>query len=229
MTAERPGIPLPGSEPRSADEVDHEVPASLTERPAGTSPRNAADPDVLLLDGEQLKCLSSPTRMEIFGSFVRLGRASVAEVARSVGRPPDALYYHLRQLIAHGLVKPAGQRPATTRPEELFEPVAHLIRTDDRNDSPQYLDARKAFTGSLLRAARRRLHDRLDQLGREGAASSRRPRVHSLLVRLDPKDADEFLNRLEDAFAFARNRSRDRGGELYSLLGLATPVADRAD
>lgn len=222
--AGRPGTPLPSSGRRSARGPDYSP--DMVRHPGSARPQSS-DSNVQFLDEDQLRCLSSPPRLEVFSTLIRLGRASVAEVARTVARPPDALYYHIRQLLVCGLLRPAGQRPATTRPEQLYEPVAHLVRTDPDNDSKEYLEARKAFTASMLRAARHRLHDYLDQLTGDPRASRRRPQLHSLLVRLDERDADEFLSRLESAFSFARDRSLDDGGEFYSLLGLATPVVER--
>lgn len=50
--------------------------------------------------------LASPSRIEIVDTLEVMGEAvSVADLASSLGRPADGLYYHLRQLVQGGLVE----------------------------------------------------------------------------------------------------------------------------
>ncbi|WP_369059474.1 helix-turn-helix domain-containing protein [Caulobacter sp. 73W] len=60
----------------------------------------------LVRDPAQVRLLSSPARQEIVDTLSALGgEASVASLADELGRPADGLYYHLRALVAGGLVE----------------------------------------------------------------------------------------------------------------------------
>jgi DNA-binding transcriptional ArsR family regulator len=57
-------------------------------------------------DAQEIFLLASPARIEIMDTLEALGSAvSVAELAASLGRPADGLYYHLRQLADGGLIE----------------------------------------------------------------------------------------------------------------------------
>lgn len=57
-------------------------------------------------DRAQVRLLSSPVRQEIVDTLAALGgEAGVADLASQSGRPADGLYYHLRMLVAGGLVE----------------------------------------------------------------------------------------------------------------------------
>ena len=57
-------------------------------------------------DAREIALLASPARIEIMDTLEALGNAvSVAELATSLGRPADGLYYHLRQLADGGLIE----------------------------------------------------------------------------------------------------------------------------
>lgn len=59
-----------------------------------------------IADAATIGLLASPTRIEIIDTLEALGGpVTVAELAAQLGRPADGLYYHLRQLVAGGLVE----------------------------------------------------------------------------------------------------------------------------
>jgi DNA-binding transcriptional ArsR family regulator len=74
----------------------------------------------LITQAPQLRALASSTRQEILDVLARLGRASVAEIAGTLGRPADGIYYHLRVLRRVGLVVADGERSGGGRMEALF-------------------------------------------------------------------------------------------------------------
>jgi DNA-binding transcriptional ArsR family regulator len=72
----------------------------------------------------QMRALAASTRQEIVDVLPRMGTVSVAELAATLGRPADSLYYHLRILKRVGLVLGAGYRMLNGRREALFRAVA---------------------------------------------------------------------------------------------------------
>ncbi len=74
----------------------------------------------VITQAPQFRALASSTRQEILDVLARLGAASVAEIAGTLGRPADGVYYHLRVLRRVGLVVAAGERSGDGRMEALF-------------------------------------------------------------------------------------------------------------
>lgn len=67
--------------------------------PASFDRRSIASP-------AQIRLLSSPVRQELVDTLAALGgEADVAALAEQMGRPADGLYYHVRALVAGGLVE----------------------------------------------------------------------------------------------------------------------------
>ena len=67
------------------------------------------------LDLAALRCLSSPTRIDIIGAMRALGPLSIRELATYLSRSPDGLYYHVRHMVRAGLVVQAGRRAVWRR------------------------------------------------------------------------------------------------------------------
>jgi DNA-binding transcriptional ArsR family regulator len=69
---------------------------------------------------KELGALASSARQEIIDVLAQMGDVSVGELAQTLGRPADTLYYHLRLLQNARLVENAGTRMRQGRPEVLY-------------------------------------------------------------------------------------------------------------
>lgn len=65
--------------------------------------RKGATP-FLIESPSAVRALASPIRQEIVDAVVAAGPCTVAALARHVGRAPDSLYFHVRRLLAVGLL-----------------------------------------------------------------------------------------------------------------------------
>ncbi len=74
-------------------------------------------------------------------------------VFATLGRPPDALYYHLRILLRAGLVENAGNRKTGRRQEALFRALACDLRIDYDLARHSHEKTLTAVVGSMLRLA----------------------------------------------------------------------------
>jgi predicted ArsR family transcriptional regulator len=109
----------------------------------------------LISDRRQVKALASPVRQDIVDVLASIGPATAPEIARSLGRRPDGLYFHLRLLSRVGLLKEA------TRPNDGGRMVATYdvpgrplrIRYDLSNRAGSRAVSR--VTASMLRTANR--------------------------------------------------------------------------
>ena len=82
---------------------------------------------MLVLNRRQTRMLVSPARLEIMQAIDGLGRASAREVAAQLGRPPGAIYHHVRMLEQGGLIVEVERRAGTRRPEAVYATAAERL------------------------------------------------------------------------------------------------------
>src|SRR5690348_13273430 len=112
-------------------------------------------PPHLIRSGKQLAALSAAVRQEIVDVLEQMGTVSVAELAAALGRPADALYFHLRALTHAGLVRNAGYRSPGGRKEALYRTVAPKLQLQYELENPGNRKAISAIAASMLRLAMR--------------------------------------------------------------------------
>src|SRR5512146_1874610 len=82
----------------------------------------------LIRDARQLAALTAATRQELVDVLEQMGTVSVSELAAALGRPADALYFHLRALTRARLVRQIGYRARPGGKEALYRTVAAELR-----------------------------------------------------------------------------------------------------
>jgi len=75
----------------------------------------------LVTDPAIWRVLIAPVRYEIAEAVLGIGPCSIAEIGAAIDRPADALYRHVAQLIAAGLLVEAGVRQVGRRAERLVD------------------------------------------------------------------------------------------------------------
>jgi len=182
-------------------------------------------PTFAVREPRQIEALGSPARQEIVDGLEALGACSIAELAESLGRAPDSLYYHVRLLERVGLVVASGTRGTGARRETLYDTPGRLVVDHE----PATARERKRLSGlvaSALRIAERDFRAAIDG----GRAIYRRgPRRNAWGARfkgwLTPAELAELRTRLESvAELFARGRKR-RGSELHAVAFVLAPLA----
>ncbi|MEI8282789.1 MAG: helix-turn-helix domain-containing protein, partial [Armatimonadota bacterium] len=93
--------------------------------------------DRMNLSKEQLKAFESPIRATVINALRAHGELTVRDLSRIMGREADGLYYHVRHLIALGLVQIQQVRSAETRPEAVYELTAKEFYMDDHTGHPE--------------------------------------------------------------------------------------------
>ncbi len=74
-----------------------------------------------------LRALASAARQEIVDVLASSGPVTVAQLARLLGRRPDALYFHLHALERAGIVRACQPRRIRGRASALFELPAPIL------------------------------------------------------------------------------------------------------
>jgi DNA-binding transcriptional ArsR family regulator len=178
-------------------------------------------------DPDQLAALAAPLRQEICNALAGLGEASTVELARELGTPADALYYHVRKLLEVGLLAECGRRPTARRDETIYalaHPGAKLrYRPDDEGNAEQ---VRRIVRGALKAAAT----DFDDGIGSELAVTvgKRRnlwgARHRCWLSDEELREVNELLARLGEIFTSTGTAGE---GTLCSLTWVLAPLEPR--
>lgn len=178
------------------------------------------DPVYRIYGKKQMAALASSARQEIIDVLAQMGSVSVAELARTVGRPADTLYYHLRILKKAGLVLEAGARLKSGRSEALYRA---------RNLDIDYGAARQtnaaALTGvmsSMLRLGMRDFKDALDNPHVVVGGKRRELWSARKVGRLTTRDVENVNAVIRQLLGSVSPGSKD--GQLYGITVLLTPL-----
>lgn len=175
---------------------------------------------------DQLRVLRSPLRQEIVDALVASGPRSVAELAGILGRPADALYYHVRRLQRVGLLVTSGRRRSGARTEEIVDAVGRPVALPRGRLGARHRDAIQSIVASMLRLTTRQHAAAL----RRGSPAGRSREAWAARVSgwLSPAERDALmhaLKRLSDAFQRRRRNGRRR---LHALTFVVAPLDDAA-
>ena len=164
----------------------------------------------ITLTAEQMTCLASPARNEVFMQIRTLGRASVGEIAKAVGKKPEAVHYHVKALVSAGLAREAGRRHRAKKPEAIYETVGKRLRLPRPDSGPEVSKLiRKSVAAGLRQAAR----GYLEASEKSDEDPELRKMMHTIRmnIRLSPKDAKELLRRIEELVQFADTHLQEDG------------------
>jgi hypothetical protein len=175
------------------------------------------------------RTILSPIRREIVESMQELGPCPIADVANACGRPADGLYRHVRILVKAGFLVDAGTRKGKRNVERLFDAAA-----DDFAPPRLRLDS-SAAEREAIAATAEALAKSTTRSMRASAAAGRlecqadRRNFH-LQHHLSWLTADRFAEvraLLIRVHALLEAGRRERTGNLYEVLAIATPVTRR--
>lgn len=178
----------------------------------------------VIRDPAQIRALRSPLRQEILDKAQALGVCSIADLARELGRPADGLYYHLRALLAAGLLEPAGERGEGRRREALYRTAAPqdgLALAYEPGD-PENAAAVTSTVAGMLRLTERSFAAafRPDAVCAGPCRNLWAARNEGWLAEEDLREVNATLARLRELFA----RPRREGSRLHALTFVVTPM-----
>lgn len=176
-------------------------------------------------DPRQIEVLGSPARQEVLDGLQALGPCSIAELADSLGRAPDSLYYHIRKLERVGLVIPCGTRPSGARQETVYDTPGRMTIDHEPATKRDRTRLMRLVSG-VLRIAERDCRDALE----EGRAIYRRgPDRNTWGGRvkgwLTSAERSELLGHLEAISELVTRGKRRPGAALHAVSFLLAPVA----
>ncbi len=183
--------------------------------------------DVLIHEPEQWRALRSPLRIELIQYLRALGPTTVATLAGHLGRPASGVYYHVRRLVACGLVVESQTRAAGGRGEATFRLASTRFRYDVDGPSGRNVRELRGLCAAMLRMTQRDLRAvlasgrfRLDG-PRANFSAGRRT---AWLTPSELAQLTRYLKGIERLTAAARKRARARP---YALTLFVLPMPMR--
>ena len=179
----------------------------------------------LVRSEKQLAALAAAARQEIVDVLEQMGTVSVAELAAALGRPADALYFHLRALTRAGLVQNAGYRARRGGKEALYRTVAPELQL---KYEPRDAANRKgvcAIVASMLRLANRDFGRSLQRGNVLVSGAHRELWSFRKVGRLSSAQVAKLNQRLK---GLVQDICAPRGhGRLYAVTVVLTPLDHR--
>jgi DNA-binding transcriptional ArsR family regulator len=170
-------------------------------------------PKTRILTTEQLKCLASPIRNDVFTTLRSLKRASVGEIALSLGKSAETIHYHVRALEGANLIEQVAKRKTERRPEAIYSSTADTYRLPRPDENARAIElTRKATVTGLRRVT----------AGFEAAAKAAEDdpslygNLHNLRMttRLKPEDIKALMDLLEGVAEFSAEHESEDGVRL---------------
>jgi DNA-binding transcriptional ArsR family regulator len=177
----------------------------------------------LVLNQRQTGLVISPARLEILEALGALDRASARELAAHLGRPPGAVYHHVRMLAHAGLIAEVEVRRGARRPEAVYAPVAARLAVA-AGASPS--DDRQALR--TLQAVLRQAGRDVEAAFARGPASLKRRfyggQMSGALTARDVKRVIALLEEIESLLRRAKRKRPGRSDDVYRWTSVFVPL-----
>jgi hypothetical protein len=209
-------------------------PAKRPANPAAASPppvsKAADDRFIPVSRPAQIRALASTLRQDIVDQVQAMGGASVPDLAEALGRPADALYYHVRALRRVGLLVEAGTRQRGRHVETVYATVdpARRLKLEYRRGGATATAPMRTLVASMLRSARSEFDAAIadpdcvvDGPQRELWAG----RIKGWLTPAELARANALLIQLGTLLSSPRTAQRDRLYSLQFVLAPSQPAA----
>ncbi|MDQ1403638.1 MAG: hypothetical protein QOG03_1954 [Actinomycetota bacterium] len=158
----------------------------------------ATDGTLEISDVATLRAVADPLRMRLLG-LLEAGDRTVKELATALGLRPNRLYYHVRLLEEHGLIRVASTRMVSGIVERRYELAARRISVSKQLASTVGAEAVGQMASSVLDELRREFVASIEEGDPSESGRARRLSGHRL--RLPAERGEEFLGRLDSLLA----------------------------
>lgn len=179
-----------------------------------------------LRDPTQIAALAAPLRAALVERLEAQGPGSVRELAEQLGVQPDALHYHVRVLVAAGLLEQVGSRPTRRHDEALYDLAHRRCDVAHAPNEPGNAEALTKVAKTILSQAGQDFAEGLASQRTKGSRSGRNLWALRLEAELSVAERRELEAHLEAIVTLLRKpeRSTARGRKLVALSWVLAPI-----
>lgn len=177
---------------------------------------------------DQIAALESAVRQEIVDTIQAAGPLAAPEISALMGRPADALYYHLKRLVRVGLLVVRATRRTGRRDEAVYDLAGHPLVLDYPLSAEGREHPLSRLVRSMLRTGERDFRAAVgtDQARPDGDRRNLwAGRRHAWL---SPRDLDRVNGLVDQLVAIMTRARKPANGELCTLTLLLAPRVSRA-
>ncbi len=188
----------------------------------------AATRPYLIKRPDQIATLESAVRQEIVDTIQAAGPLAAPEISALMGRPADALYYHLKRLVRVGLLVVRATRRAGRRDEAVYDLAGHPLVLDYPLSTEGREHPLSRLVRSMLRTGERDFRAAVgtDQARPDGDRRNLwAGRRHAWL---SPRDLERVNGLVDQLVAIMTRARKPANGELCTLTLLLAPRISRA-
>ena len=188
----------------------------------------AASKEFRIRRSDQIHALAVPARQEIIDALLCSGPSTVADIAESLGRPADSLYFHIRILKRLGLMVAVEPRRPGGREEMVYDVPGRPMRIDynlgDRKISAGIVKA----IGAMVRITQRDFNDAVE--GGTAAVDGPYRALWGARVKgwITKTQLNGINRRLNEICRIVLSPERRRGSGLHSFTFVMTPIEPNA-
>jgi len=165
-------------------------------------------------DPAVVAALYDPLRFRLFRLLE--SPRSVAELAKAVDMPANRLYYHVRRLVACGLVCQVDARASGRHTERIYGRVATQIR---------FSGDLEVYSGGFLRGVTDELEAGLRRVVDDAPGS-----ISYHTISLTPRRAKELEERLRGLISeYERASSTGMDARRFGVLGVLAPLPEKGE
>lgn len=175
-------------------------PRAAARRSAATAFPGAAPTDHVVTKPAQRRALRSPVRLEIIDHLDGGVARSVNDIAERIGRTPQSLYYHVRELEKVGLLVEAGERPVGKRTETLYRLIAPRILIACNPRSADQVESAVDTAAAAFRMTEREMRNALESGAIAASGPNRNFHVRRARGVLSPaalRDINKHIDAIE--------------------------------
>ena len=179
-----------------------------------------------LHDVRQVRAVASPVRAAVIDALEVMAPATIVQLARAIGYPPDGLYYHVRLLERIGLV--VRSTPEADTGAARFDLPGHPATLRYRLDDRPQGRAMAKVVGTMVRCAERSFR-RAFAPGRANVKGPHRNlragRRTAWLTDADLRVLNGYVERIHALFG--RGRPQRRGSRLHEFTYVLAPIVPK--
>lgn len=178
-------------------------------------------------DPRQWAVCSKPLRLEIIDALRTHAPCSIADIARDLGRPAPTLYRHIEALENAGFVTRPGFRKNGRHVEQLVDLAADNFRIAFKTKGKAEHTAIVSTTRAFMRAGYATVKNAAASGSLRITPDDLNVMVAYGLGRLSPdafKQVRTLIGQVRDIMTKGREAGPERGGDLYAITFVVSPV-----